>query len=133
VPFLRRHLRPVPTADARRLARLIQGLDGAQFEERERATKELAALGAAAEQALRRAAEVGASAETKRRAAELLRRLAARKADRLPALRAVEALERIADADARKLLEEIAAGASGAWLTEEARSALARLPKRPAP
>jgi hypothetical protein len=133
VPLLRRHLRPVPAADARQLARLIQGLDGAQFEDREKAVKELAALGAAAEPALRRAAEAGASAETKRRAAELLRRVAAGKAERLPVLRAVEVLERIADADARKLLEEIAAGAPGAWLTEEARSALARLPKRPAP
>src|SRR5262249_30698361 len=55
VPFLRRHLRPVTAADPQRLARLIAGLDGSTFAEREKAAQELERLSASAGPALRKA------------------------------------------------------------------------------
>ena len=45
-------------------------------------------------------------------------------------LRALKALELVATEEARQLLAVLAKGAPGAWLTEEARMALARLERR---
>lgn len=52
--------------------------------------------------------------------------------DRLREVRAVEALEHVGGAEARRLLEALAKGAPAARLTREARAALERLEKRPA-
>jgi hypothetical protein len=90
-----------------------------------------------AEPALRRLLTGPATAEARARAERLLDRLEADRAtptpQRLRALRAVEALERIGSAEARKLLEELARGADGAELTVDARAAMGRLAHRPPP
>jgi WD40 repeat protein len=128
VPLLSRRLRPVPPPDAARVATLLRDLDGDDFDRRERAATGLAALGPSAEGALRRAA-ASPSAEVRARAKELLKKLAD-PPGRLRQLRAVEVLERAGSADARRHLDELAAGAAAAWLTREAVAARGRLQSR---
>ena len=48
----------------------------------------------------------------------------------LRAVRTIEVLEHIGDAEAKKVLESLAGGIDGARLTEEARASLARLNQR---
>jgi hypothetical protein len=70
------------------------------------------------------------SLELRRRAEELLGQLRTfplrLDADKLRDSRAVAVLEQVATPKARRLLRELAGGARGAWLTEEARGALRR-------
>jgi hypothetical protein len=72
------------------------------------------------------------SAEQRERLEGLIRKLdptRAPGAEVLRGLRAVWLLERIATADARRLLREMAGGASGSRVTAEAKAALGRLGK----
>jgi hypothetical protein len=128
VPFLAARVRPVPRAPAGADA-LAADLDSPAFADRERAEKGLVELGAAAEPALRRVV-AGPSAEARQRAQRVLDRLT-QSADRLVARRVVEVLELAGTAEARRVLAALAAGADGAWLTEEARPAAARSGTRP--
>jgi hypothetical protein len=132
VPFLRAQLAK-QDAEAGKLRRLITDLDSESFEARERASRELAALGKAAGPALRRAQE-GGSAEVRRRAKALLDRLdvGGRSGEELRGLRAVEVLEYVGTADARQGLAGLAAGPAEARLTREAKAALRRLAGRAA-
>jgi hypothetical protein len=137
VPLLRGRLKPakVDEPDPKRVARLIADLDSDDFETRERATRELEKVGPAAAPLLRRAMASGPPLETRKRMQEMLDRWAglALTPDDLRSLRAVEALERMADARARGLLDDLAAGPEGALLSREARAAVRRLsrPERP--
>ncbi len=128
VPFLRSRLLPAPRPDARRVARLVVDLDGDAFEDRERAERELEALGAAAAPALRKALESVASAEVRRRVEGLLAKAdgAVLTASTLREVRAVEVLERAGTEGARVALEALANGAPGVRLTREAGAALRR-------
>ncbi|HKB34805.1 MAG TPA: hypothetical protein VKD72_00015, partial [Gemmataceae bacterium] len=54
-------------------------------------------------------------------------------AEDLLALRATAVLERLGTTEARRLLQTLAVGAPGARLTEQAKAALGRLARRPAP
>jgi hypothetical protein len=135
VPFLRDRLRPVTvTVDDQRLARLLADLDSAQFDVRERAEAGLAKLGELAEPALRKAAASGPSLEVRRRVEGLLEELNRHvlTGDERRSLRAVEVLERVGTAEARRVLEALARGTPDARLTREAKAALTRL-ERPAP
>lgn len=127
VPFLKEHVQPFPRTDpqqhAQRIARLIKELDSDSFEEREKATAELAKLGRLAEPALLKALEHNPSAELRKRAQHLL-------ADRLRSIRALEVLEHIGNAEARQVLEVLAKGAARTELTDGAKAALERLAKR---
>ncbi|HKB04750.1 MAG TPA: sigma-70 family RNA polymerase sigma factor [Gemmataceae bacterium] len=129
VALLAEKLRPVAAADAKTVATLIAQLESPKFAEREKASKELAALGEAAAGPLREADAKATSAELRQRLAPLLTALADAKptGERLRALRAVEALERIGTPEARKLLATLAAGAAGATTTGDAKAALGRL------
>jgi RNA polymerase sigma factor (sigma-70 family) len=134
VLFLRKQLRPVVLPNAERLRRLVADLDSDDFATREDATKELAKLGASAAPTLRAALKDNPSAEVRRRAAALLKKLrAAPSPEALRTSRALAALERMGTAEARQLLEALAKGAPGAALTDEARAALKRLGKASAP
>lgn len=115
--------------DADGIAKLVAALDADSFEEREKASKELAALGKAAEPALKAALAAKPSAEAKQRIGQLLEGLKdkAPPPDLLRPLRAVEVLERLGTPEARKLLGELAKGVAEAPLTEAAKGALARL------
>jgi hypothetical protein len=71
-------------------------------------------------------------AELRLRVEALLNRLdaATPSAERLRSLRALEVLEHLGTPEARAALETLTKGAPGAWLTEEARLACARLARR---
>jgi RNA polymerase sigma factor (sigma-70 family) len=133
VPFLETRLRPVPRLDSQKVARLLADLDSDRFALRQQAAEELEKLESAAEPALRRALEGRRSLETRRRLERLLGRLETWPPERLRALRAVEALERAGTTEARRVLNALAEGASGAWLTREAEAARDRLARDATP
>jgi WD40 repeat protein len=127
VSFLRERLRPVPAADPPRLPQLVADLDSEQFDVREKAARELEAVGNAAESLLKKAVQEQRSPELKRRAKLLLDRLQGPlPAESLRALRALSALEHSQSEEARLLLGELAKGAPQARLTQEAKGVLAR-------
>jgi hypothetical protein len=125
VPLLERHLQPVPRADARQIADVLRNLDSDQFPLRDQAAKQLERMGEAAEPALRRVLAGEASEEVRRRVARLLDRLEG--PNELRRGRALDVLESIGDAEARRLLTRLAQGAPQARLTREAQAALERL------
>jgi hypothetical protein len=129
LPLLKQHLRPAEPADAQRLRRLLADLESEQFAVREKAQTELQELGDLAEPALRQALEGKPSLELRRRVQAVLEHLRGpvTQPEMLRSLRAVAVLEDIATPEARRLLEELAAGAAEARLTREAKAALRRL------
>jgi hypothetical protein len=128
VPFLREQLPPVSRPDPARVARLIADLEG-RFGVRQRAAEELEGLGEPVVPLLREALGRGPALDTRRRLEAVLEQIEAPalSGTRLQAVRAVEALESMGTAEARRLLERLAAGAAGARLTEEAKASLHRL------
>src|SRR5262249_41111017 len=108
-----------------------------RFEVRERATKELEAAAEQAKPLLHSALEGKPTLEKRRRVERLLGKLAQDEwnpsPNRLRALRALPAPGGIGTPDRRQVLQQLARGASEAWLTREARSALQRLATRPNP
>ncbi len=133
VPFLRERLRPVAPQDAARVARLLAELGSANFNERTRAAAELERLGELAETPLRRLLAAKPPLEVARRVEGLLARLDGPLTDpeRLRQVRAVEVLERIGNAEARRLLQILAEGHADARQTREAMAASRRLRGRP--
>jgi hypothetical protein len=130
VALLRERLRPTPILPDKTARQLLNDLDADAFSVREKATAELQALGESAETCLRKALQEKPSAEAKRRIDHVLQSAGFTMAARLRTARAVEVLERIGTADARKLLEYLAGGAEGSLLTREARDAVERLKGR---
>ena len=113
------------------MARLIAELDDDNFEVREKAATELEKLGGAALPALREALDGRPSPESRRRIEQLIEKQEPRdwasSGERLRAWRALEVLERAGTPEARRMLQALADGAPGAWLTQDAKSALNRL------
>ena len=102
---------------------------------RVRATKALEKIGPAAFPALRKAL-ASPSAEVRRRASVLLAKKGAGPVpspDELRALRAVEVLPHVGTAEARPVLEKLAAGPKEAVVTQDAAAALALLSRRASP
>jgi WD40 repeat protein len=131
VSLLRERLAAQAVA-AERAARWIAQLDDDSFANRERASRELAALGKSAIPALRKTQANAPSAEVARRVKALLAKL-----DKpglcsveLAGLRAVEVLEYLGTSEARQLLATLAKGAGDTRLTREARASLRRLEMR---
>ena len=129
VPYLRNRLPRQDPADAERVRGLIAQLDDEQFTARERATKELALLGEAAEPLLREHLSTTKSPEVGQRIEVLLDALrhSASDADVLRALRTAEVLERIGTPAARAALEELAAGTASAKVRDRAAGAVRRI------
>jgi hypothetical protein len=129
VPFVAERLQPI-AADAWQIERLIAELDSDHFPARQKASAELERLERLAEAALRQALTRPPSLEARKRLAELLGKLdgATRTAGAwLQAYRAIAVLEHIGTAEARRVLQTVAAGAPEARLTQEARASLERL------
>lgn len=129
VSFLAHHVSPAPKADVKLVGQLIDDLNSQVFATRTRASAELAKQGEAALPFLRHARKNAGSLEQSRRLQALLDnhdRLDLT-GDRLRTVRAVEVLESIDTAGARKLLESLATGFAEARLTGEAQGALRRL------
>jgi len=134
VPFLRKHLEPARGPDQKRLTSLLADLDSPKYQVREKALQELAKLGELAEPGLKRVLEGKPSLEVRQRVERLLEQLQGTiiAPDRLREIRAVEALEHIGTAEARRLLQDLAQGAPEARLTQEAKAAQQRLSTRTA-
>ncbi len=131
--LLGKHLRPAVAAAPERLMRLVADLASGSFAVRQKAARALEELGDLAEPALRRLAESGPSLEARRRARQLLDRLApGTSPESLRQGRVIEVLELLATAKARRLLQQLAAGVERARLTREAEAALRRMSRRPA-
>ncbi len=127
VTFLRTQLEPAPRIEQQRLARLLRDLDSEDFTRRQQASAELEKLAEQVEPALRQALEHGPSPESRRRLEELLEKAETGTSERLRRLRAIESLEHTEGHEARKLLEALAKGAPGAWITREAETSVKRL------
>jgi WD40 repeat protein len=128
VPFLQKHLPPLPRLEAKTVAQLIADLDSNDFRVREQAMQELSKLGDAAAHALRQALESRPPPEVRRRLQPLLDQTRAWTPERLRDHRAIQALEHIGTHSAREVLHALAEGAPEARRTEEAKAALRRLP-----
>jgi WD domain, G-beta repeat len=128
--LLAQRLRPITRVDAAQLARLVADLGSDRFPVREKATEDLVRLGAAAAPALRKALETEPPLEIRRRVERLLDKLEG--TERLRQTRALAALERIGTPEAAQVVEVLAGGVAGAWLTQEARTSLDRLRRRTA-
>jgi RNA polymerase sigma factor (sigma-70 family) len=134
ISFLQKRLQPVAAVDQKRMDGLIADLDSRSFAVREAASKELEKLAEIATLMCRKALEGKPSAEMRRRLQALLEQQARDwqnpSPERFQVLRAVEALEHIGSSEAQKVLQDLARGASGAWLTQEAKASLKRLNQR---
>jgi RNA polymerase sigma factor (sigma-70 family) len=121
-----------PSPDQLRL--WLADLSSPAFKTREAAHREIARTGELVEPALRRALETAADKEVQRRLTDLLDRIPRpeTRPEQLRDLRAVEVIEHLESAEARRLLEELTKGAPEARLTREAKAALERLARRPA-
>src|SRR5207245_4988388 len=129
VPFLQQQLRPAAAPDRARVAQLVTDLDSNRFAVREKAAEELEKLGESAEPALRKVLQSDSSPEVRRRAGQLLAKLAGpvTSAQALRAIRGVMVLEQIGTPEAQEILKDLATGAAEARLTREAKAALDRL------
>jgi WD40 repeat protein len=133
VDFLKERLLP-QQPDPARLKRLLAALDDDDFDEREKAQKELESLGFLVHAALRKTLETTPSAEVRLRISRLLRRLEGSMAvEELRSVRSIEVLERLGTPEARAVLEGLAKGAADARLTRNAKVALERLVRRVGP
>jgi hypothetical protein len=122
------HLKPAEPIDPLWVAARLKDLDHPTFAERERATRELEESGDRAAAALAKFLDARPSAEAKGRAEKLLAKLRgpAATGEALLSLRALEALEWIGTAEARRLVERLAGGAEAALRTEEAKRSMKR-------
>jgi RNA polymerase sigma factor (sigma-70 family) len=135
IPFLRKHLEPVPPIDAKSQQQVDQwlaGLDNREFHVRDKATKELEKLGERGGDAIRQALKGNPSLEVRRKLEQLLEKLERFPSapERLREVRAVEVLEHIGTAEATQHLQALAVGAPEARLTKEAKASVDRLAKR---
>ena len=132
VPYLSKHLKPVPAPDQSQLDKLLKALDSNRFQDREKAMAQLAKMGALALDRLDKALKANPSLEMRRRLEKLKDKAESviLAGEELRTWRALEALELIGNAQARQVLQRMATGAAGVWQTREAREALERLSKR---
>jgi RNA polymerase sigma factor (sigma-70 family) len=127
VSLLREKLPPVTPPDEKRVRQVVARLDADAFADREKATSELTSLGAPAVPLLKKLQAETRSEEVRSRLKGIVEGLANREAVDFRLSRAVQVLELAATPEARQLLRDWSAGASGVALAEDARAALARL------
>lgn len=131
VKLARQRLRPVKPPTPQPITRLIAALDNNRFSVRNQAREQLETLGEPAAVVLRKKLTEGPSLEVRRQIEFLLPRIERQlTSETLQSLRAIEILERIANSEAREVLETLAQGATGFRLTTEAQESLRRLTER---
>ena len=132
ISFLEDHLRPAVAPEAKRIDKLIADLDSNRFAVREKASQELEKLGELAGQAISQALANKPTLEVRRRLESLLAKIERQElsSTTLRQVRAMEVLEHTATPEARDLLKNLAAGATEARLTQEAKASLERLESR---
>jgi hypothetical protein len=134
VEFVRCRLPTISEAEVKRIDRLVADLDAQDYAVREKATKDLEALGAVAEAALQKTVASKPSAELAKRAGRLLAKYdkpwpANSDLDLRRGLRLVELLEHVGT-DGAEALKELAERARWGRVRAEARASLARLATR---
>jgi hypothetical protein len=130
VPFVAERVHPVSASvTPERLAKLLANLDDRQFEARRKAAEELERLGDLAEPAVRKELEKSPPLEVQRRLEKIVAEIERQNDshEQRQRLRAVQALEKSATPEARKLLEKLAQGTPEARLSRAAKAALERL------
>jgi hypothetical protein len=126
--MLAKKVSPIKPVEEAVFAQRIAALASADFKLRDSATKALAELGDVAGPALRHALAKPANLEMQRRLENLVKALRRdRTAAELQQLRAVAVLELIGSAASKRVLQDLASGAPGSRLTQEAKAALARV------
>ena len=133
IPFLRKRILPRAPVKAERLKQLLRELDSDQKKVADAAFKELERLREQAGRALREFLRDDKVTKAGRERAEKLLDLLQEfklPPEELREWRALEVLERIGSTQARGVLEGLAKGAPGTWLTEEASAAVERLRRR---
>jgi RNA polymerase sigma factor (sigma-70 family) len=130
VILLRERLRPTPAVDDKTIRRLLRDLDDDAFAVRQKAATDLEAIVDSAEPFLRKALEEKPSIGAKRQIEDILEAASLALPERRCQVRAIEVVERLGTAEARKLLATLGKGAEGALLTREARGAMERLKGR---
>lgn len=134
VELLRTRLRPVSAPADTELRQLLADLDADSFERRQAAAKRLRELGELARNALQDTLRRKPSLEVRRRIEDLLvEPKPALTPEARRQLRAIHLLETIGTAEARRVLETLASGATEAQLTREAKASLTRLKRRTHP
>ena len=130
--LLGERLKPTAPIDPEKLERWVTDLESEKFAVLERACQELTALGAVAAPALRRAVAKTPPLEVRLRIGQLLDSQIYRplSGEPLRLVRAIAVLEGVDTPESRQLLQALAKGAPGAWLTEEANAACRRLALR---
>jgi hypothetical protein len=127
--LFRDKLKMTPVLDAQKIKTWIAELDNDRFEARQYAARMLTQYRERAEGALREAAE-SPKLEVRTQARLILARRDVLTPDRLARLRAIEVLERIASAEAHRLLKRFSEDAD-VRAASDARDALARFGKLP--
>jgi len=136
VAMLGRHLEPEtsPVIDEQELATFFLQLEDDNYATRERAMKEISALGDVALPHLEAVLQEAPSLELRSRITRLIREQEESvfeiDVDELVVLRAIEVLEQIATKPARQLLEELSTGDAGRLATTVSRQALRRIEHR---
>jgi WD40 repeat protein len=135
VAVLQFRLKPAKLLPAAQLAKLVADLDNKSYAVRAKAFTILETQGALAAKELRKVIKDDMTLEMRRRVELLLGKLESftPPPPELRDLRALAVLERIADDQARQLIEQLAEGSPEARLTQQARAALGRLKQRAAP
>jgi RNA polymerase sigma factor (sigma-70 family) len=130
VPFLSERLKPAIAPHEKDLPRWIADLDSGEFKVRNQASAALRGVGPTAVPALRKVLTSKPSLEVRQRVQAILADIEQNRlmGENLRVVRAIEALELIGSAEARKVLTTLAGGAVGAPATEAARAALGRHP-----
>jgi hypothetical protein len=118
--------------DRERVAKLIADLDNDAFAVRTKAYRELEQLRSVAGALFRQALAANPTPEVRKRLRSLCEDSPSLlcSGEVLRGVRAIGVLERVATAEARELLQQLARGEAEARLTREARSSLARLANR---
>jgi WD40 repeat protein len=135
VEFLGGRLKPEPGVEPALIRRWVAELRSEQFQARQQAAAALVQLGDPAEAYLQAALADKPALDTRLRVEQILDQLAAQllAPETLRGVRAVEILEAVGTTEAQVILKRLSQGGEGARLTLEARRALARLARSPAP
>jgi WD40 repeat protein len=136
VVLLRERLQGPEAPEEATIRQLVLDLDANRFAVRQAAARKLRALGLDAAPALWQALQERPSLELRTRVEDLLAALPTRGrlllgSRALREVRAIQVLEAIGSAEARRALEALAQGDAGARLAQEAKASLERLARRP--
>jgi WD40 repeat protein len=128
LPYLKKRLRPASSLDPQQIERLIVDLGSDRFAVRDKANRDLRALGEGIEPFLQKTLEKSNSLEFRRRAEALLSALQTSSPPNiLRSIRAIAVLEHLGTAEATDILESLARGEPSARETWEADRAVVRL------